>query len=157
MVHELLPDYDCWVWIDACLQSRTPISTILDSITGPREIATFKHPHRNCAYSEFVACTKFRKDSVEVMQKQVSEYKFNGFPPSYGLAETACLVRHNYPDVVEFSTFWWDQIQKHSLRDQISFPYTSWKFGTPWGELLGCRDNSPYFVFHKHTNHGDGR
>lgn len=149
MVHQVLPTATYWLWSDACLGLKVNPRNILAAVKGC-ELAAFKHPQRQCVYDEYEACRRWRKDNADVMSAQMDKYRFLGYPPANGLAETACVVRKNTPEVANFNTLWWRQLEEHSLRDQLSFDFTAWRFEITYGRIPGCRDKSNYFTYHPH-------
>ena len=69
-----------------------------------------------------------RKGNKRDMILQVSDYLKKGYPLDYGLYETGCMVRiHNNDEVKMLMKKWENEIQKYSIRDQLSFPYVCWK------------------------------
>jgi hypothetical protein len=152
----VLPDFDRWLWIDGCLQVRAdPRRLVLDCSDSP--LAVFRHPHRNCLYKEAEACKKFRKDSPDLLRQQIEAYRFKGYPPSNGLAETACVLRRRTPEIVQFNDAWWNELRTHSVRDQVSFPFAVWLCGLTFDRIPGCRDRSSYFNYYSHVRHQPGR
>ena len=65
------------------------------------------------------------------MSKFIREkYKKEDFPDNNGLVESCLIIRkHNEKEVIEQMVKWYDQIEKYSLRDQLSFNCISWKTG----------------------------
>jgi hypothetical protein len=44
-----------------------------------------------------------------------------------------------------FDEVWWDEISRHSRRDQLSFNYVAWKLGFEYSTLPGCVDQNEFF------------
>lgn len=51
-------------------------------------------------------------------------------------------MRRNTEKIREFNKIWWEQIQKFSIRDQISSPYVSWKTKTFINTFPGTNSRS---------------
>ena len=149
--HALFPYADTTVWIDGS-QKFKPVRLFADLIEPnlQHDIATFKHPIRNCVYQELNACIKYRKDNEILMRQQVEKYKIEGYPPHNGMVETACVLRRNTPEIVAFNKAWWSELDKHSFRDQLSFNYVAHKMDTAYSTIPGHREQSPYFEFIPH-------
>ena len=149
--HALFPYAAATVWVDGS-QSFKPIRLFADLIEPnlQHNIATFKHPIRNCIYHELNACIRYRKDNEILMRQQIAKYKAENYPAYNGMVETACVIRRNSSDTVAFNKAWWEEIDKHSLRDQLSFNYVAYKTCTPYSTIPGHRENSPYFNFMPH-------
>lgn len=149
MPHVVLPIADTWLWHDACMVLRRDPWDLVNRI-GNAPLATFRHPGRRCIYAEHQACVKYKKDDPVVMQQQIDQIRFLGYPPDNGLAETACLVRRNTPEVAKFNERWWQIVAAGSLRDQLSFDFVAWEQSFPYVHLPGARLHTPHFVTYYH-------
>ena len=148
----LFPEVDYTVWIDGS-QIIKPIkvfSELVEPYTKSVDIATFKHPIRNCVYQEIAACKRLKKDDPVVMDKQIDFYKKMGYSPGNGMVETSCVVRRNTEEVANFNKKWWEELESNSYRDQLSFNYVSWLCKIPYGHIPGHRAQSPFFDFVMH-------
>lgn len=99
-----------------------------------------KHPIRNCIYDEANACIKFgRGNNVDIVN-QVAAYA-PLVPKNNGVIQSGILMRKKTPLTSLICRGWWDQIEKYSDRDQISFGkiaalypgainYISWDYRT---------------------------
>lgn len=148
--HRLFPGAEAAVWADGSMQLRVPAARLVaDGLSGHNVLASFKHPDRDCVYAEHVACRRLRKDDPALMQRQIDHYKYAGYPPRNGLAETGCVVR--VPAACEaFEAEWWATLARFSHRDQLSFDFAAWRLKLPYARLEGSALRSPYFVFHAH-------
>ena len=149
----LLPDrVDYTIWLDGSQRIR-PIglkAELLPCLEDRYALATFKHPLRSCVYQEAQACCVRNKDNHTLMQDQVAQYRPRKYPPYHGMVETACVIRKVSHDVTNFNQMWWQQIQEHSFRDQLSFNYVSWCLDFPYGHIPGHREDSLFFDFVPH-------
>lgn len=129
--HKYLSDYETSVWVDANITIKGNINYLINVVKWSiSSITVPKHPIRSCIYEEANACIQYNKDVPEIALKQVKEYKEEGFPENYGLVQTGIMFRkHNDPKCIKFMERWWDEIEEHSHRDQLSFNYVSWKTG----------------------------
>lgn len=149
--HVLFPYADLTVWVDGS-QRFKPVRLFNDLIKPnlQHNIATFKHPIRDCVYQELNACIKYRKDNEILMRQQIAKYRAENYPPHNGMVETACVIRRNNAEVAAFNKAWWAEIASHSFRDQLSFNYVAHKTNTVYSTIPGHRESSDYFVFTSH-------
>lgn len=152
--HLLPHDAEYTIWIDGS-QKIKPIelrAKLIAPLQSRYVLATFKHPERSCLYQELQACIAYRKDNQKLMEKQVAQYRAEGYPPYNGMVETACVFRQTGEATAQFNDLWWKQIAEHSYRDQLSFNYVAWKLNQAYGIIPGRRDTSRFFDFvpHKH-------
>jgi hypothetical protein len=153
MAHHVLPAHDYSVWVDGS-QIFKPVRVWEDLVKpvveAAADLATFKHPLRQCVYQEERACERHRKDNVGVMREQMDKYRAENYPPYSGMVETACVIRANTPEVHEFNAAWWEEIESNSFRDQLSFNYVCWRLGRPYAHIPGHREDSSFFNFVSH-------
>lgn len=98
------------------------------------------HPSRRCIYDEARACVALGKDSHDVIEKQVSKYKEDGYPKSLGLAETCILLRkHNEKSCVFLDELWASELLLNSCRDQLSFNYAIWRLHADVGYITSLQ------------------
>lgn len=152
--HLAAPDSTYSVWLDGSqiIKYIKLWEELAKYIKPDIPIYTFKHPQRTCVYQELAACIQLKKDNKELMQKQIKRYKKENYPPYAGMVETACMVRKHTAEVALFNKMWWDEINRGSYRDQLSFNYVIRKLNLPYGIIPGDRNNSPFFLFKNHKS-----
>lgn len=110
------------IWLDASF--RVISETFAAEAIGYADpIAQFKHPWRDCIYTEASESSAISKYRAEPVMGQVSYYQALGHPPHWGLWATGVIARHITPDVIRLSLRWADEIAKWSFQDQISQPF----------------------------------
>lgn len=150
LAHRNFPDAEYSLWLDGCLTLLTPYWLFVDRFLSEHDICVFEHMQRSCVYRELEACIRLNKDEPKVMRDQVNRYRREGYPYNNGLGETTAVLRRHTPKIAELNELWWEEIQRGSLRDQLSFDYCCWKLGIEYATFEGTRTNSPHF---KHTPH----
>ena len=150
--HMLLDAAEYTLWLDGSqrIKSVSLLQDLLAPLANRFDLATFKHPDRTCVYQELQACIRLNKDNLTLMRQQVEGYKQAGYPPYNGLVETACLLRRNCPQILEFNRLWWNELEANSYRDQLSFNYVAWKLKQAYGRIPGSRAKSAFFEFVGH-------
>lgn len=124
--HELFPEYDWAIWLDANIRLRESVHKYIDilKIDGSN-FGLIPHPHRSCFYQEAKACKHLRKDSADVIDLQVAFYRENGLQEYQGLFETGFMViRLTDSSIADLFRSWWQQIQKFSRRDQLGLSWS---------------------------------
>ena len=135
LAHRYLPEADTWLWVDDNVRARIHPRLVIDQ--DPNELVVQRHWKRKCVYEEVAACIEQEKDDPELLRAQGARYRQAGMPELWGLAQTGVLIRRNTPAIREFNEMWWDEITRGSCRDQVSFPFVSWKLGLQWSILAG--------------------
>jgi predicted O-methyltransferase YrrM len=130
--HLFLPE-ECQisVWVDGNCQIKDMTAAVILELLGDDEIALPAHAERHCVFAEGKALiASGLYDSPARIARQMSAYDVIGMPRDFGLHHTNFLIRrHNDPACIHFCTEWWQQINAHSKRDQLSFDFVRWKLG----------------------------
>ncbi len=158
--HIFFPDYDYTLWIDASVELKTPVETLIANYLSENNLAVFKHcGGYDCIYNEADICKSMDLDSHSVIDSQMDRYRKEGFPKKFGLAECTILLRKNDPTINAFNEKWWAEISSGSRRDQLSFNYVVWKTGLVYTYFPGqvqydplhpLKNGNPHFSWNKH-------
>lgn len=150
--HRYLSDYEYTIWIDgSVIVKKNKIIEIIASYLKEHDIATFMHPDRKCIYEEAEACIALKKDSSDIIKIQIENYKRTGYPEKNGLISSGIILRRNSsPEIVAINEQWWEQINKFSKRDQLSFNYVAWKNNLKYKVIPGNIYENYYFRIIKH-------
>jgi len=150
MLHHILPGVEYSVWLDGSIRigpTLRPSDLIERYLTDGCDMAVMKHPERDCLFEEARACVKLAKDSPATLARQTVQYDFEGHPKHWGLSETGVMIRRHTPEVNAFCDAWWREIERHSRRDQVSFPYVQRRMGLRVRQIEG----RPFFTVEPHT------
>ena len=125
----LFPEYKYSMFIDANIQMVTDMRPVFAQLEE-NFIAIHNQTGRDCVYQEATEIIVIGKANKKEVKHQMNVYKKEGFPEHYGLFRTCVVVReHNDSNCVKLMELWWDEIQKYTKRDQLSFTYALWKMG----------------------------
>jgi hypothetical protein len=147
LAHEYLKDYDFTVWHDASIRQ---IANISDLTCMFKDFKIMKHPDRDCAYREADAVLKLGKDKPLIVNTQMEHYRKQGFPKWVGLVATGVIMRRNTPSVQKLCRLWWEEVERWSIRDQLSFNYALFKLGY---EDMKSIDLMPFRILKTHFMH----
>lgn len=151
--HILFPEYKYSMFIDANIQMVTDMRPVF-KLLGNNFIAIHNQPGRDCVYQEATEIIVIGKASKDQVLSQVKAYKKEGFPKHYGLFRTCVVVReHNNEICRNLMNVWWENINKYSKRDQLSFTYALWKLNlqrTAVSYLGYDLRTNPRFIESKH-------
>ena len=126
--HKLFPEYTTSVWIDASFQIKEDIRSYIKRYERDTPILCYIHSRRNTVYEEANACIEAKRGNISDIKRQIEQYRLEGYTALNGLYETGCIVRqHNNSECIKIMDTWVNELEKYSLRDQISFPYVCWK------------------------------
>ncbi len=152
MPHRYFPDADWSIWIDNKSRLKRDPGEILAVLLAQSDAAFFAFPHfrRDCVYQELQACWENGLDDYRVLKGRERAYRAEGMPENFGLIEGHFIVRrHHDPALARFGERWFEQVLRHSRRDQISFPYLVWKLGLHYDRIaaLDWKQTVEFTVF----------
>ena len=150
--HKLFPDADVSVWLDGSEQLLASPRKLIEKYLRGSDFATLRHPLRNTVKQEARACNRLKKDDAATLASQLGRYDKDKFPDKSGLFETCIVIRRHTPKIAELNEFWWSEIVRGSLRDQVSLPYALYKTGVNPNIITGQRGQCPYLRHRTHLS-----
>lgn len=134
--HSYFQNIEWSLWVDGThVPRRNPLELL--SQYGRQDFIAFRHPERDCIFDEGARCIDLGYPR-DIIEEQLSRYREEGFPSNYGLIWGGALLRrHNNPQIKEAMDFWWAEILRGSIRDQLSLPYVIWRLNLRWAEIPG--------------------
>jgi len=128
--HIVLKEYDYSVWIDANIKMTVKdMNVLLKNYLQNHDMAVHAHPERNCIYEEAKECIKLGKDKTQIINHQMDRYRELGYQEQNGLISAGILIRRHTSSISKLNEMWWEEIEHHSRRDQLSFNYVVWQSG----------------------------
>ena len=119
-------DFDVCLFIDSKFTINCNLNDFIKK-NLVNDIVLMDHNKRSCSYDEANFCIKQGIGKKDLIEKQINSYIKEGFPKKFGLYATGILIRRNTQEVINFMKQWYNEVEKYSCRDQISFPYVLWK------------------------------
>lgn len=156
------PDAEWSIWMDAAFDMiRPPQDLVAAAIATGCDVAAFRHHDRDRLRDEAREVIRLGFAPADLVRRQVEAYRLAGFDtdenPQTVLTTTGLLVRRHTPAVQHaFTRRWLDEIERWTIRDQLSVDYTAWRTGVEIGYLPGQYHNNA-FVFHDRIRHRIGR
>lgn len=122
--HEVLPEYQISVWMDANI--RIGGNVFYEYVEKALEMeplfATLPHGQRDCVFEELCKCYRTGRISWSQAWAHLNRLMRMRMPRHFGLYEMGLLLRtHHHPDVVALDNAWWNLFKCCPIRDQLSF------------------------------------
>ena len=130
-------DTDVVIWVDASVQVTSPefVAMCLDNLP-PGGIAAWRHPARDCIYTELAHSLAMPKYAGEPMGEQCAHYaSVNGHPHHWGLWAAGILAWDRSATTKKLGRMWLDEIDRWSTQDQLSLPVVCRQLGIRPAEL----------------------
>lgn len=138
---------DLYIYMDASHAIRDDLNRLVDA-TFKGGFTAFEHPARICAYEEVEAIIRNNRAPEEVVRRHIAVYEAEGFPRGSGLFLNGFFMRDN--SFNDFCEHWLREVETHSRRDQISFPYLVWKY-QPQLTVVAPHIRKQYLQVRPHT------
>ncbi|CAL4994515.1 unnamed protein product [Urochloa decumbens] len=134
--HRLFPSSRFSIWLDSKLRLQTDPILILEYFLWRHgyEYAISNHYDRHCVWEEVAQNKKLNKFNHTIIDQQFEFYQADGLTrfnpsdpnkllPSY-VPEGSFIVREHTPMSNLFSCLWYNEVDRFTPRDQLSFAYT---------------------------------
>ena len=153
----LLPDYAATLWMDANIQiaDNWVYERFVELYNQGAQIASVKHPERDCVYEEMFTVCSTKWESIETAWRWNYYLRKNRYPMYNGLFETNILYRVNSVAIQKVDEEWWICIEQYSRRDQLSFNFVLWHSRKECSYFLKedeCALRSPHFELILHPD-----
>jgi len=124
-----LKDYKYSLYIDGTVLIKSDLTQFLAGYSD-LNLVNFRHPRRQCIYSEFASCIAEKKGDPKKIIQQCHDYAREDMPFDFGLSDNKIILRNNDDETVKSIMYgWWDDVIKYSGRDQTCLPYILFKNG----------------------------
>ncbi len=124
LAHEVFPDHQASMFVDANTLFMGRLDGFIQRWLMHHDFVMWRHPERVDFVDEAEAVILLQKDRADIVCAQMSAYERAQVPRHAGMYECSFLWRrHHAPDVKALMQAWWQEINQHSKRDQISFYY----------------------------------
>jgi hypothetical protein len=146
--------YDAVIWVDGCLRIKDPgFAAAFAGHIGAHGLAMFVHPDRDCIYDELPEAAAQRKCWGLPLAEQVAAYRAEGYPAHNGLMACTLIARDPRSDAVaRINEAWWAEIERWSVRDQLSLPVVLWRLGKDYGKVRLSLWDNPWFDRLEHNS-----
>jgi len=132
--HICFPDHEWSLWVDGSVAINVDPLRLLDEYGEHETLFAYRHPDRETLAQEADAIVGAALDDEAIVRIQLARYLDRGLPPDTPLHETNVLLRrHHDPAIMDHSRAWFAELQRGSLRDQLSFDYAAWSVGQEIG------------------------
>ena len=147
---EIFERFDYSLYMDSTVELRVDPRELIRLMKPGCDVAVFRHPDRDCPFQEGRVCIRAGMADPWVMREQLARYRGMGLPPGSGLWAGTFILRRHTPLMRVFSQSWWQEVERFSERDQVSFAYVVWKLGIPVSEFPGDLRDNDLMVWHRH-------
>lgn len=149
--HRLFPSSRYSIWLDSKMRLQTDPLLIIEYFLWRKgsEYAISNHYDRHCVWEEVLQNKRLNKYNHSAIDEQFNFYRSDGLTkfdpsdpntplPSY-VPEGSFIVRAHTPMSNLFSCLWFNEVDRFTSRDQLSFAYTYLK-------LRRLNPDKPFFL-----------
>lgn len=151
--HIFLSEYEWSMYIDSNIAILKNPLELASKYLKKYNMVVPKHFARDCMYEEAKECVILGRTNYEETIKQMDSYRNDGFPERYGLGENNIILRrHNNENIVKIMNDWWNEINTHTKRDQLSLAYVLWKNGEKFVFMIESARGNRFFRMKPHNS-----
>eukprot|EP00250_Pteridium_aquilinum_P004471 c14674_g1_i1 orf=78-1463(-) len=162
LTHRLFPKAEYSIWIDGKMELLVDPFLILERYLWREgnQFAIARHKHHVSIYEEAVANKRRKRYARPLIDKQMEIYLQEGMQPwstkklpiLSDVPEGAIIIRQHTPLTNLFSCLWFNEVNRFTPRDQLSFGYVVYRLNGsfPFFMFPNCEYNS-LFLLHNHT------
>ena len=152
--HLIFPSYEASIYLDGNILIVADLMPMVNLLMNS-SIGLHLHSGRDCVFNEAKAVIALGKARKHEVKQQMRQYKNEGFPKNFGLFENNVIIRkHLDKKCIEIMQYWWRELRKYELRDQLCFTYVLWKLGlnSDYVSILGTSMKlNPRFRYYNHN------
>lgn len=162
LTHRLFPETEYSIWIDGKMELLVDPLLILERYLwrGGHKFSIARHKHHHSVYEEADANKRRKRYARPLIDKQMQIYLHEGMQPwstnklplLSDVPEGAIIIRQHTPLTNLFSCLWFNEVNRFTPRDQLSFGYVVYRLNGsfPFFMFPNCEYNA-LFLLHKHT------
>lgn len=149
--HIYLPDYQYTLWLDASFKINVDLNTLWAKFFRS-PFSCPSHPIRRCVFQEVESCIANRRGDAREIREQGNKYKAEGVQRLGGIITSGILFREKTDTCIKLCNEWWEELSRHSTRDQISFAKVSqgYKLGQDFHNFVWDYSQSRELKYIKH-------
>ena len=128
---DLYTDCDASLWIDGSVHVLDDrFVRLVRELLEQHEIVLWDHPEdRDCFLQEAQHCHNWPKYRDGPLLAQAEHYLAEGMPEHFGLWATGSIARRHTDRMRAFGDAWLDEMERWTIKDQVSLPYLLWRDG----------------------------
>ena len=128
---DLYTDCEASLWMDGSIHVLDDrfIRLVREKLEE-HELVLWDHPEdRDCFLEEARHCHDWGKWPEEPLLTQAEYYLTSGMPEHFGLWATGSIARRHTDRMRALGDAWLDEIERWTIKDQVSLPYLLWRDG----------------------------
>lgn len=124
-----LKAYDYSLYVDGSMMIKGDVGEFIRKyISSKPVLINFKHPNKDCLYTEIDYCIERGRGNAEKLIEQKKLYEEDGMPKHFGLSDNKILLRDNHSEEgAKMMSEWFSHVVNFSGRDQVCLPYILYK------------------------------
>jgi len=149
-----LRDYDYSLYVDGSMMIKGDVGSFIKKYIANRPILiNFKHPNKDCLFTEIKYCIQRGRGIAEKLSEQYIIYEDAGMPEHFGLSDNKILLRDNHSELGEqLMREWFQHVVNYSGRDQVCLPYVLFKHKLKYSFFEENIEKNEYFETWPHNN-----
>jgi hypothetical protein len=128
---DLYTDCEASLWMDGSVHVLDDRFLALVRVRlAEHELVLWDHPEdRDCLLQEAEHCHDWPKYRDGPLLEQARHYLEEGMPEHFGLWATGSIARMHSPRMAALGDAWLAEMERWTIKDQVSLPYLLWREG----------------------------
>ena len=128
---DLYTDCEASLWMDGSVHILDDrFVRLVREKLEEHELVLWDHPEdRDCFLEEARHCHDWPKYRDGPLLAQAEHYLAEGMPEHFGLWATGSIARRHTDRMRAFGDAWLDEMERWTIKDQVSLPYLLWREG----------------------------
>ena len=148
-----LKDYDYSLYVDGSMMIKGDVGEFIRKyIELEPVLMNFRHPNKDCLYTEVDYCIERGRGNAEKLREQKKKYEEDGMPQHFGLSDNKILLRNNHSEEgKKMMDEWFYHVVNYSGRDQVCLPYILYKHHRRYSFFEENIEKNEYFETWPHN------
>ena len=128
---DLYTDCEASLWMDGSVHVLDDrFIRLVRQKLDQHELVLWDHPEdRDCFLQEARHCHDWPKYRDGPLLAQAEHYLAQGMPEHFGLWATGSIARRHTDRMRDFGDAWLEEMERWTIKDQVSLPYLLWREG----------------------------
>lgn len=155
---EDFPEIEWSIWADASYDLiADPREIVQEAKATGRDVVAFRHPDRHRIKDEAKEIIRLGLAPGDLVRRQIAEYVRCGFDcddnPQSVITTAGFLIRRHTPAVLAFARRWLEEVERWTVREQLSGDFAARETGVEIGYLPGDYRANDYVRYNRVRHH----
>lgn len=139
--------YDYSIWISPGIRLKVAPTVLVERWLAKHDVAVFQRENWSDSASYAQVTSARRLDEPYRVMDQYLAYARGGLPEDFAMIDSRVVLRRHSTAVDVFNALWWSEYCRHSILDELSLTWVSYRSGSLVNILPPLVAHSELFEF----------